>query len=52
MEETEKAPKPGMASVAALDRMVEKQDFDHQINKRASKIDFENCLKYIDILHN
>ena len=29
MDETEKAPKPGMASVAALDRMVEKQDFDH-----------------------
>jgi hypothetical protein len=38
---------------AALnDRMVEKQDFVVELEKKASKIDYENCLKYFKLLHN
>ena len=52
MDEDEKNPNGVGASKAALDRMVEKSEFINKLDKKASKIDNENCLKYIGILHN
>ena len=40
------------ASKAALNRMVEKSEFIEKLDKKASKIDNEACLKYINILHS
>jgi hypothetical protein len=54
MDENEKLPggKVGAASPAALDRMVDKGEFKIQLEKKASKIELENCLRLIDILNN
>ena len=52
MDEDEKNPNGGVgASKAALSRMVEKSEFIEKIDMKASKIDTENCMKYINILH-
>ena len=41
----------GPAGEAAIARMVEKTEMVEQLDKKASKIDYSNCMKYIDILH-
>ena len=51
MDEDERNPHGVGASKAALNRMVEKQDFVEQMDKKASKLENQNCFKYINILH-
>ena len=38
-------------SKAAIGRMVEKSEFLEQLDKKASKIDYQNCMEFINILH-
>jgi hypothetical protein len=35
-----------------MDRMVQKQELAAELDKKASKIEIENCLKYFNLLHN
>jgi hypothetical protein len=34
-----------------MERMVEKQEMAVELEKKASKIEFQNCLKYFNLLH-
>jgi hypothetical protein len=54
MDDNEKTPNGliGAASPAALDRMVDRQEFKMLMERKASSIEMKNCAKYIDILHN